>query len=70
MKGRVTGKEKRTTDAKKDITIAREVAKPLRMLSEYLITMAVTSPPKEMIRLPSPRAVFRYDRYADFENVP
>ena len=35
-----------TTDARKDRTIDKLVAKPLRMLSEYLMTTAVTSPPK------------------------
>ena len=38
-------KSKSATEARKDRTILRLVAKPLRMLSEYLITIAVTSPP-------------------------
>jgi hypothetical protein len=38
-------KSKSATEARKESTILRLVAKPLRMLSEYLITIAVTSPP-------------------------
>jgi len=34
-----------TTLARKEMTILRLVAKPLRILSEYLMTMAVISPP-------------------------
>lgn len=39
-------KSNKATDARKDKMMARLVAKPLRMLSEYLITTAVTNPPK------------------------
>lgn len=42
----VIWKSKRATEARNEMTILREVANPLSMLSEYLITMAVTSPPK------------------------
>lgn len=35
----------RMTEARKERTMDRLVAKPFRMLSEYLMTMAVTSPP-------------------------
>jgi len=38
-------KSKSATEARKESTILRLVAKPFRMLSEYLITIAVTSPP-------------------------
>ena len=38
-------KSNRATEAKKDRTIEREVANPFRMLSEYLMTIAVTRPP-------------------------
>lgn len=34
------------TEARNDKMMARLVAKPLRMLSEYLMTTAVTNPPK------------------------
>ena len=34
------------TEARNDKTMARLVAKPLRMLSEYLMTTAVINPPK------------------------
>ena len=43
---RVMLKLKRITDARKDRMMERLVAKPLRILSEYLITIAVMSPPK------------------------
>lgn len=36
----------KATLARKDKTIAKLVAKPFRILSEYLITTAVMSPPK------------------------
>ena len=42
-------KSNRATEAKKDRTIDREVAKPFRMLSEYLMTIAVTRPPMTWI---------------------
>jgi len=42
-------KSNSATDARKDITMLRLVAKPLRILSEYLITKAVTKPPKTWI---------------------
>jgi len=38
-------KSKRATDARNEMTILRLVANPFRMLSEYLMTMAVTNPP-------------------------
>lgn len=43
-------KWKRITDARKDRMMERLVAKPLRMLSEYLITTAVISPPKTCVK--------------------
>jgi len=46
MKEGVIVKSNSTTDARKESMIERDVAKPLRMLSEYLITMAVISPPR------------------------
>ena len=45
----VSRKSKSTTDAKKERTMAKLVANPLRMLSEYLMTTAVTKPPKTWI---------------------
>src|ERR1700683_1725824 len=36
-------------DARKDMMMLRLVAKPLRRLSEYLMTMAVIKPPKTWI---------------------
>jgi len=45
-KERVMLKLKRMTDARKDRMMERLVAKPLRILSEYLITIAVMRPPK------------------------
>lgn len=39
-------KSNSATDARNDKMMARLVAKPLRMLSEYLMTTAVTNPPK------------------------
>ena len=39
-------KSNNATDAKKERTIEREVANPFRMLSEYLMTMAVIRPPR------------------------
>src|SRR5882762_1896665 len=38
-------KSKRATEARNEMTILRLVANPFRMLSEYLMTMAVTNPP-------------------------
>jgi len=45
MKVGVIWKLNNTTPARKEMTILRLVAKPLRILSEYLMTMAVMSPP-------------------------
>ena len=45
----VMWKSKSTTDARKDRMIDNDVAKPFRILSEYLITTAVTNPPKTCI---------------------
>ena len=42
-------KSNSATDAKKERTIEREVANPFRMLSEYLITIAVMRPPRTWI---------------------
>lgn len=42
-------KSNSATEARNDKMMARLVAKPLRMLSEYLMTMAVTNPPKTWI---------------------
>ena len=42
-------KSKSATDARNEMTILRLVANPFRMLSEYLMTMAVTSPPNTWI---------------------
>lgn len=42
-------KSNSATEARKDITILRLVAKPLRILSEYLMTIAVIKPPKTCI---------------------
>lgn len=42
----VMRKSKRMTDAKNEIMIDKLVANPFKMLSEYLMTTAVTSPPK------------------------
>lgn len=42
-------KSNNATDTRNEITILRLVAKPLRILSEYLMTMAVTKPPKTWI---------------------
>lgn len=39
-------KSNSATEARNDRIMARLVAKPLRMLSEYLMTTAVTNPPK------------------------
>lgn len=39
-------KSNSATEAKKERTIEREVANPFRMLSEYLMTMAVIRPPR------------------------
>jgi len=45
----VIWKSNSATDARNDITMLKLVAKPLRMLSEYLITIAVTRPPRTWI---------------------
>ena len=42
----VRGKLKKTTEARHEMTMLKLVAKPLRMLSAYLMTIAVTRPPK------------------------
>ena len=42
-------KSKSATDARKDRIIERLVANPLRILSEYLMTMAVINPPSTWI---------------------
>jgi len=39
-------KLKRATEARNEITMLKLVANPLRILSEYLMTTAVTKPPK------------------------
>jgi len=49
MNVNVIWKSKSATDTRNDITILRLVAKPLRMLSEYLMTMAVSRPPRTWI---------------------
>src|SRR3954464_12651222 len=38
-------KSNKATEARNEITMLRLVAKPFKMLSEYLMTMAVTRPP-------------------------
>lgn len=48
-KAGVMGYAKRRTDARKDRMMLSDVAKPLRMLSEYLMTIAVTSPPRTWV---------------------
>jgi len=45
IKVNVIWKSKSATDARNDITMLKLVAKPLRMLSEYLMTIAVSRPP-------------------------
>ena len=45
MKAGVMQKSNNKTDARDDIMMDRLVANPLKMLSEYLITTAVTNPP-------------------------
>lgn len=42
----VMRKSNSATDARKEMTMLKLVAKPLRMLSEYFMTIAVTKPPK------------------------
>lgn len=49
MNDGVRRKLKRMTEARKDRMIDNDVANPLRILSEYLITIAVTKPPKTWI---------------------
>jgi len=46
----VIGYANNPTDAKNEMTMLSEVANPLRMLSEYLMTSAVISPPKTWVR--------------------
>jgi len=46
----VIRKWKSPTETRKDITIEREVANPFMMLSAYLITRAVRSPPRTWVR--------------------
>ena len=45
-KENVSAKSKSATEARKEMTMLKLVAKPLRMLSEYLMTRAVRSPPR------------------------
>ena len=45
MKVNVIWRLKSATDARKEMTMLKLVAKPLRILSAYLMTMAVKSPP-------------------------
>jgi len=45
-KVKVNLKSKRKTEARKERTMLRLVAKPLIMLSEYLMTIAVSRPPE------------------------
>ena len=45
-KVKVSGKSKRATEARNEMTMLKLVAKPLRILSAYLITSAVMRPPK------------------------
>lgn len=49
MKEGVMWKSKSTTEARKERIIDNDVANPFKILSEYLITTAVTSPPKTCI---------------------
>ena len=49
MNEAVIRKWKSPTEARKDITIDRDVAKPFMMLSAYLITRAVMSPPRTWV---------------------
>ena len=44
-KEKVSWRSNRVTEARNEMTMDREVANPLRMLSAYLITNAVNSPP-------------------------
>jgi len=39
------------TEARKDMTMLKLVANPLSMLSEYLMTMAVTNPPATCVKI-------------------
>lgn len=45
----VIWKSNKAIDAKNEMTMLKDVANPLRMLSEYLMTMAVTRPPNTCI---------------------
>src|SRR5260370_38460733 len=49
MNEAVMRKWKSPTETRNDITIDREVAKPFMMLSAYLITRAVISPPRTCV---------------------
>lgn len=49
MKGGVMWKSKSTTEARKERMIDSDVANPFKILSEYLITTAVTKPPKTCV---------------------
>ena len=50
VKEKVSGKSKRATEARQEMTMLKLVAKPLRMLSAYLITRAVMRPPKTWMK--------------------
>ena len=50
MKEAVIRKSKSPTEARKEMTIESEVAKPFMILSAYLITRAVMSPPRTCVR--------------------
>jgi len=50
MNEAVIRKWKSPTEARKEITIEREVANPFMILSAYLITSAVISPPRTCVR--------------------
>ena len=50
MKLTVIWKWKRATEARKEMTMLRLVAKPFRILSAYLMTRAVSKPPKTWVR--------------------
>lgn len=45
INGQVMRKSNSATEARKEMTMLKLVAKPLRILSEYLMTIAVTKPP-------------------------
>ena len=50
VKVKVGGKSKRATEARHEMTMLKLVAKPLRMLSAYLITRAAMRPPKTWMK--------------------